>query len=585
MTHDPVMRGRIREVVIGLAIASLIVAGCGAGAVSPSASAVPGTSTAVGTPSSMPSSAGQPSASGPPTPGRLPGTKSPLPEPALRDAVAISDALSAPERVGPAVVSLLDLMGIAIVDGNGAVVRPASGTPATAALTLTEDEVRGLIAMGVADAAAMRRGGPGGRPFTFADLHAAVAPLIGGITAAALADAYARAYAAHPDTLLGRIFDRLSMRPDSALTRVHLWLLLVDGFVAGAATAAIDVVPGGRLALAPGSGWGVAEPSLPDVRSPDPRLSQQGFALMMAHAPMLAYSIAFDAQPLLSRAHEGHGGPGQVVTMTARVGYPTVGNLFDPVTGAPIFVLIAPLPDGIDVWWSTSDTGVLNAHGAIDGIIDVPVRTDIFGTAPLRYVPKEEEADGQGDEAADVANLEAKVGIRELVTHFYDVPPFALAFMMGDRISPALLEIAWHEKTEAVIKIVWTDTYDGVADTITFLGNLTGTEPDPVSGGVAYVGTGTASGSRAGWKGCNPGIDVVPSGTVSATFRGYTTPTGSIMISAWADVFTDLAGISTAPMEVPIVGGFAQFDLPTVGGLCPHSSHGEMTVTALVLPN
>jgi hypothetical protein len=565
-------------------ITSLVVSGCGQAVFSPSTSVIPGRSGDPSAPSAIPSSIGQPGASDGPTPGPLPDPHAPLPEPTLRDAVAISDALFVPEGVALAVVSLLDLMGIPIVDGSGTVVRPASGTPAVA-LTLTEDEVRGLIAMGTHDAAATIPGKPGGSPFTFADLHAAVAPLIGGVPAADLTDMYARAYAEHPETLLGGIFDRLSIGPDSALTRVHLWLLLVDGFVAGAATAAIDVVPGGRLALAPGSGWGVAEPSLPDLRSPDPRFSQIGFNQMLAHAPLLAYSIPFDAQPLLSRTHEGHGGPGQAVMLTARVGYPTFASPVDPVTGLPFFPMIRPLPNDVFVWWSTSDTGVLNTHGAIDGIIEAPVRTDVFGAAPLRYLPKEEEANGQGEERADIAKLEAKVGIRELVTHFYDVPTFALLFLWGDRFTPALLEIDWHEKVDAVIKIVWTDTYDGVADTITFLGDLTGTEPDPVSGGVVYVGTGTASGSRAGWKGCNPGIDVVPSGTVSATFRGYTTPTGSILISAWADVFTDLAGISTAPMEVPVVGGFAQFDLPTVGELCPRSSHGEMTVTALVLPN
>jgi hypothetical protein len=578
------MRDRIRGVVVGLAVAGLLVAGCGDAAVSPSTNRASGTSPAVSTPSAAPSMVGQPAASGQPVPGQLPDPNAPLPEPTLRDASAISDALYAPERVGLAVVSLLDQMGIPIIDGNGTVVRSASGTPATA-LTLTEDEVRGLIAMGTQDAAATKAGMPGGSPFTFADLHAAVAPLIGGVPITELADLYARAYDAHPDTLLGGIFVGLPIRPDSALTRVHLWLLLVDGFVGGAATAAIDIVPGGRLALAPGSGWGVAEPALPDLRSPDPRFSQVGFNLMLAHAPLLAFSIPFDAQPLLSRTHEGHGGPGRAVTMTARIGYPTFVSPLDPVTQLPLFQMIRPLPDGISVWWSTSASGLLNSHGAIDGIIEAPVRTDVFGAAPLRYLPKEEEADGQGDEAADVANLEAKVGIRELVTHFYDVPQFALGFLMGDRFAPALLEIGWHEKVEAVIKIVWTDTYDGVADTITFLGDLTGTEPDPVSGGVVYVGTGTATGSRAGWKGCNPGIDVVPAGTGPATFRGAVTATGSIMISAWADISHPLVGISTAPMEVPIVGGFAQFDLPAVGELCPHSSHGELTVTALVLPN
>ena len=71
---------------------------------------------------------GQPAASGPPTPGQSPVPHAPLPEPTLRDALAISDALYVPERVGLAVVSLLDQMGIAeIIDGNGTVVRSASG--------------------------------------------------------------------------------------------------------------------------------------------------------------------------------------------------------------------------------------------------------------------------------------------------------------------------------------------------------------------------------------------------------------------------------------------------------------------------
>jgi hypothetical protein len=162
--------------------------------------------------------------------------------------------------------------------------------------------------------------------------------------------------------------------------------------------------------------------------------------------------------------------------------------------------------------------------------------------------------------------------------------PYA-SYFTGLRRTWGLLRIGWHEKAEATIKIIWTDTYDGVDDTITFLGDLTTAVPDPVSGGVMYTGTGTATGSRAGWKACNPGIDLVPSGTGSATFNGYLTGTGSIMIAAYADVGTALAGISTEPMEVPIIGGFAQADQPTVGDLCPHRSHGEMTVTMLSLPN
>jgi hypothetical protein len=356
----------------------------------------------------------------------------------------IADALYAPEGVGQAVVSVLDKMGISIVGPDGTVLRAASGTPA-ASLTLTEDEVRGLIAMGTRDAATIVPGMPGGSPYTFADLQAALAPVLRGVSVDNLAARYARAYEEHPDTLLGAIFGAQPIRPDLALTRVHLWLLFVDGFVHGTAGASRN--PGAAVvpARASGPGWGTADPYLPNLVSPDPRLSDLGFALMLAHLPMLGFGVPIDSQPLVASAHEGHGGPGQAVPMTARVGVPGAVGLVDPITGAPLFLPTGRAADGIAVRWSSDDTSVIGDHGALDRALDAPVETDALGTAGLQFLPKEEVANGQGDEVTAVATLRVTVGLRDLVAHFYQVTPAMSAFLFGDRTTPAVLQIGWHE--------------------------------------------------------------------------------------------------------------------------------------------
>jgi hypothetical protein len=149
------------------------------------------------------------------------------------------------------------------------------------------------------------------------------------------------------------------------------------------------------------------------------------------------------------------------------------------------------------------------------------------------------------------------------------------------------------------VNIAWTDVYDNVADTIIFKGVVDTVEDNQLGDQVYMTGVGTASGSRAGWKGCNPGIDVTPSGTVSATFQAIIIG-DRITISAFADVFTELSGISTAPMEVDVFGGTATYGnvppppgytpppgatpTPTpliIGDLCPRYSYGTMTVTPI----
>jgi hypothetical protein len=231
--------------------------------------------------------------------------------------------------------------------------------------------------------------------------------------------------------------------------------------------------------------------------------------------------------------------------------------------------------------WVAGSTA--SAHGSVT---DPATAVDANGEATTTYVPKPEEADGQGIDREEQGVIHAGVQRRELAFALYGsfITPYAM-FMESHIRNQVVLNLDWHEKVEAVIKIVWTDFYNGVEDRIIFLGDLTSTEADPVSGGVMYTGTGTATGSRAGWAACNPGIDEVPSGTVDATFNGYLTGNGEITISAYADIMTQLSGISTAPMTVPLTGGRAIFTSSVTGELCPHSSDGELTLTALTLPH
>ena len=114
------------------------------------------------------------------------------------------------------------------------------------------------------------------------------------------------------------------------------------------------------------------------------------------------------------------------------------------------------------------------------------------------------------------------------------------------------------------VNISWTDVYDGVADTITFVGVVDQVDPDfPVEEGTVYlkgIRHGIAVRARAG-AGCNPGIDHTPSGTVSCDFQAILSG-DTISVSAFADVFTELSGISTPPFEVDAEGGTAIYGNP-----------------------
>jgi len=505
---------------------------------------------------------------GPSTGSEAPATGAPnldlsLPEPTLGSIDEIVAAIDDPAQSGNVVVSILAQLGIGLYRADGTPIR--AGTEASDAdFFVFEPVAEGLVAM-------LRERDDPEAQLPFAEFHAALAAEGYAGSIDELAAGFADAYAGQPAAPISRLIHALGpIDASGTLSSFELLLLLLDGFIPpnGAATAMADARGGPPAVAVGGAGWGVAQSNFQHGGVPSDWVEMCWLLTGVLHA----WRVTLTASPVT--VHEGHGGVGSPAAISVQLAGPLTA-LISPFSGAAI--VPAPPDPALPAWFDLDSRAA--AHGSATSVHDAN------STAAITYVPKQEAANGQGIDREEQGAIVAGVERRELAFALYGsfIVPYAWTLRASIQ-NTVVLNIGWHEEAEAVIKIVWTDTYDGVADTITFLGNLTATEGGPDTGGVLYTGTGIATGSRAGWAGCNPGIDTVPSGTVDATFNGILTGTGTIMISAYADAFSVLSGISTAPMEVPIVGGFAQFDSPLVGDLCPRSSHGEMTVTQLVLP-
>lgn len=144
------------------------------------------------------------------------------------------------------------------------------------------------------------------------------------------------------------------------------------------------------------------------------------------------------------------------------------------------------------------------------------------------------------------------------------------------------------------IHIVWTDTFDGIADTVVFDGWADGLNPDTVGEGVvALIGTGTYSGSRAGYVKCNPGLEGMPTtGGGTATFQAVIVG-DRVTVNAFSDINSTFPGITTWPFEGPREGTYDKRDGsenpivvngPSVGELCPHAYSGEATYEIKLKP-
>lgn len=133
------------------------------------------------------------------------------------------------------------------------------------------------------------------------------------------------------------------------------------------------------------------------------------------------------------------------------------------------------------------------------------------------------------------------------------------------------------------IKLIWTDRYAGIDDTVVFEGVIDTIDQAAVEGSLFMTGRGTATGSRPGWKACNPGIEDVPFGAGAPAFLGATIVGKTMTIGAFVE--GSLSGVSTDYFEVPVEGGKASLEnWDPIGSLCPRTSFGTIEVTKLDAP-
>lgn len=316
----------------------------------------------------------------------------PLPAPSIQEPFAIGEALYVEDQVPDAVVSLLEKMHVPIV---------AAGTAAPAkGLRLDGDEVRALIDLALHDL----QGADGleNLPYSFADLHAAVAPLLPQMTVEALAAAYQQAYERRPDDLVPRVMMGQPIEPETRLTRAQIWLLLMDGFAA----------PDGETA------WGTADRALPDLPSPVAGWSRAEWREVMARLPLLP------ARRLLTDdATSGR--------LSVRLA-PQAPALVSRLTGR---TLIAARPGslaGQQVTWATGDEDRLTEIATVGTPLGQPVPVGATGVAQLSYQAADPTG-GRGELVREWIPMTAALPACPLVSSALAVPAALCAQLIGDR--------------------------------------------------------------------------------------------------------------------------------------------------------
>ncbi len=350
-----------------------------------------------------------------------------LPSPSLTEPFTIGEALYDPARVDVAVISLLNVMGVGVDTANG-----TPSTAGTAAFRFSEAEVRLMIEMARVDAeVASKKGRP---PYSFRDLHRAVAPLLPDVSVEHLAASYAEAYQNHYEALVPLVMLGQPIEPGTRLTRLQIWLLLVDGFV-----------PPDQLN--PSSGWGTASTVLQPLPPPVAGWSNASWRDLLARLAVLAARMPIEIALQPDLVHEGHGGPGTKVSLEARLGAPAAQS----TTAFPGQLLLTPATGVLadrQVNWHTDHPEVFERHGelvpALEPGRETPTNTDATGVARISYQPKAEAANGRGAFSEETVEIAAAIDQWDLVSARYALPPPLRDFVIGDIAARREVDIGWH---------------------------------------------------------------------------------------------------------------------------------------------
>jgi hypothetical protein len=334
-----------------------------------------------------------------------------LPAPSLEEPFAIGEALYAEDRVADAVVSLLARMRIPIVAGP---------TAAPGPLRLDRDEVQTLIDLDLHDL--QSADDIENLPYSFADLHAAVAPLLPRLDVEALAAAYQQAYAAHPGDLVPGVLMGQPIEPDTRLTRAQIWLLLMDGFAA----------PDGD------SGWGTADRELPDLPSPSPAWSRAEWREVIARLPLLPVRrlVADDAAAGRVSFRLAATAPALVSRLTGRTLLPSKGGSLA----------------GQTVTWTVPGDEGLDDVATATTPLGQPVTIPAGGVAQFTYQP----AGGSGNDGDVVREwraLTAALPACPLISSALPVPTPLCALLVGDRRAGFHAPFQWRTRDRLHVTI------------------------------------------------------------------------------------------------------------------------------------
>ncbi len=306
-------------------------------------------------------------------------TPTPLPDASIAEPFAIGEALYDPGRVADGVMSLLARMGIGV-----------SASASSQRLTLDESEVRTLIALAEDDL----RGADDleNLPFGFVDLHRAISGLLPDLSIEELAETYTRVYAEAPDGLVAKVMMGQPLDPETRLTRVQIWLLLMDGFAA----------PDGAEAA-----YGAADRVLPDVPSPNPAWSAAEWREALARLPLVP------ASRLVAIEH----GTGAATLRRA----PQPPPLLSRLSGKPLLAARAGSLAGQAVTWEVAEGSSLRQLATLRTPVGQPATVGANGASVLSFQPIAASA-GTGEPVEEWVTVGATLPACPLVSSAYDLP-------------------------------------------------------------------------------------------------------------------------------------------------------------------
>jgi hypothetical protein len=240
-------------------------------------------------------------------------------------------------------------------------------------------------------------------PYTFGDLHAAVAGFLPKLTVEQLAEGYSRAYTDATDALVPGVMMGQPITPETRLTRAHIWLLLMDGFAG----------PAERT-----SRWGTADRTLPDLPSPNPQWTAAEWKEVIARLPLMANRLLVVDSPLVAK--QGANGPGQPINITVRVS-PQPPAFVSRATGKTLLQPRTGSLAGQQVTWDVREDSILHEIGTVASETGQPVSVGQDGVARFVYQPGADTTRGRGTPMEEWGWVDASAQARSLVSSAYTI--------------------------------------------------------------------------------------------------------------------------------------------------------------------